>query len=182
MQIKCKNCGCSIVVSAKALIKHLLSAQRILCNTCQEIKKWEAESRLLPGCALFDVSEECIIRKYSDDLYDRISRDLTEQRCVIHDKKNSDIVCTVSKIEKGYITCFREEPFNDQFIIPICHVDRYIKIDEKCAKYNQGTGAPVIGYKGVQLYNGILRDKKYIYEIGVPYVEERKSETAENSV
>lgn len=174
MQLNCKNCGHSMEITTKSYIKHLVSGQQNLCTSCQKIKKWEHESRLISGCAFFDLSEERIIHKYADDLYDRISRELTNERCVIRNKEGAYFVCKVSKVENGYISCFREEPFNDLFVIPICFVDRYIIIDEDCLKYNQSNHCSIIGYKGVLLRDGILGDERYIYEIGKTYVEEKR--------
>lgn len=34
---------------------------------------------------------------------------------------------------------------------------------------------PVYGYKGVTICNGILGDARYIYEIGIPYEEEKRN-------
>ena len=82
---------------------------------------------------------------------------------------STDIVKILSN-QMGIIKMISEETGNS-FTIPIYEIDTIVKIDDGDRRYSKLDGTSMIGYKGVELYKGVLRDGKWIYELGIPYVE-----------
>lgn len=174
MKCKCRICAQSIRLSLFEWVNSILDSNIRLCETCREIDTWKSESYFVRGPYTVSDGVETEIRKYSPDLFQMISRDFVGKRYAFRDKEGNSFTCTVDAFSAGCLTCFREFPHNDCVVIPIPRIERFAPICEEYSRYNYEVNSPVIGYKGVALESGILGDKNYIYELGIPYTEARR--------
>lgn len=174
MRTNCQICNSEIQISLGDWFRSRWNPQICLCSMCKDIEKWKDESLLIRGASVTSRMGIMEIHKYSPDLYATLAHELIGKRCAIRLKDKRHVVCTVTKVENGYLSCVKEDLSGTSEAIPICNIECYEVISENCTKYVNEIETPVKGYKGVLLTNGVLGDEKYIYEIGIPYVEKRK--------
>lgn len=174
MKNRCSNCGLEIKQSFKEWLFSKLKPDLCLCDTCDRIRTWQIESRGIPGASISEHIGVVTINKFRPGIYEVLSQKMLGNRCAIKLKSNKYFCCTVQSVEKGYLTCKVEKRDEEMLRIPVLDINCYEIIDPNCLKYNTDSEKTIKGFKGVNVANGILRSKNYIYELGIPYVQERK--------
>lgn len=175
MKNKCRNCNGEIRQSLKEWILSRWNDNLSLCLECKEIKQWEEDSRLVRGAPTLQLTNGTVlIRKHRSDLYDTLSHELSGKRCAIRLKDTTAFICKVLKVEKGYLMCVKEKSIGTEQSIPVHRIDCYVVISEDTLKFDIDSTRIVKGYKAVELIDGVLGDEKFIYEIGVPYTQEKE--------
>lgn len=171
----CRRCNAEAKQSIKELIFSKWNENLGLCPECKENKQWEETSRLECGASTLQLTNGTIkVHKYKPDLYETLSKELSDNRCAVRLRDKSSFVCRVLKVEKGYLICEKEGTDTAIQRIPVHLIDCYVVISEDCYKFDDEFTHRIKGYKAVELVDGVLGTDKFIYEMGIPYTQEKE--------
>ncbi len=170
MQGKCARCGESIILSAKEKLCSLLFSQEYFCVQCKKIIEYENDTNIPWAGNIDDNKNSMEVHRFNNKYYEWLDRN-TGKRCALKRTDGSTDIVKLLGNQMGLIRLISEETGNN-FTIPIYEIDRIVVIGAGDRRYSKPDGTFMSGYKGVDLYKGVLGDGKWIYEIGIPYVEE----------
>lgn len=189
MLFKCKKCG----NKEKLNISHILTKFRhvkflFLCQECTEIELWKIETSdqvWLDGASHY---KEYNVNSNSFGLMswiERVERD-KEKLLKIKMVDGAEDNFFLIEFKNDYLRCVNDEydpavefgmhqkgqteiriPINKILKLTIFHVYDDYDAPE--------VAEPIYGYKGLGLCDGILGDHRYIYELGIPYQEEKRN-------
>lgn len=189
MQYKCVKCKRKIKLKLHNYLIGLKDkGNPFLCDECHGIRMWKKKkARKVLGVREVNYFEY-VVNESCENLslwIERIVQD-SEKLIDIYKEDSTVMKAFPIKYENDYLYCVNIEtnhfvecgvyikgntniqiPINIIKKIRVVYVyDDYVAPDVK---------EPIYGYKGVYLENGILGDSKYIYEIGIPYEEEKQN-------
>lgn len=188
MQSKCKKCGelynVELIKYMKVLWRRKMS---FMCGTCEGLIDWRKNKDINQVNRNSFNSKECVVECYDNRLHGWIYEKIIEQNNYCELRLRNDITynCFPTDLKEDYLICCKDEydpdieygthsigdiekkiPLNDILSIKILDIYKdYFEPDVK---------APVYGFKGVGVVDGLLKAKDYIYEIGIPYEEPQR--------
>lgn len=169
MRGKCARCGESIVIKTSEKLRSWLLSKEYYCAQCKKIIEYENDQKILLMGIIDNHRNSMTVRRFVSDYYDWLDKNISK-RCALKKKDGSTDIVKILSNQMGIIKMISEETGNS-FTIPIYEIDTIVKIDDGDRRYSKLDGTSMIGYKGVELYKGVLGDGKWIYELGIPYVE-----------
>lgn len=189
MQFKCKKCGNENELSFGHILTKVRSLRfLLLCQECTEIEEWKIENReqiSFDGASHYN---QYNVKGNSFGLMTWIERVVKDKEKLLKIQMVDGTEANFFPIEfeNDYLWCINDEydPAVDfgmhkkgqsQIRISINKIRKltilYIYDDYDAPEVTE----PVYGYKGVGLCDGILGDNRYIYELGIPYQEEKRN-------
>ena len=189
MICKCRKCGDTVKIKIMQILINIRNVKTpFLCQQCMEIELWKIEKRKLVFCSSESIYNEYNINGNCVGLTRWIERLSREKEKLLKIYKTDDTKEYLFPIEfvNDYLWCANDiyDPVIDGGIhkkgqmeirIPINKI-RKLKIINIYDDYvAPDVVEPVYGYKGVALSNGILGDGTYIYELDIPYQEEKRN-------
>ncbi|BCZ46658.1 hypothetical protein psyc5s11_27250 [Clostridium gelidum] len=174
--MKCKCVRCSVVktISFKERMNILLQREKYMCDQCKSIKKYEEDYDFSSGISRYD-SYSCCVGRYDKGLYEWW-KSKVGLYCAVKSKSGEYFTAYLESFDYGR-GVFRKKEVIRPFLI--MEIDLLEIIKEGDSKYEL-TDSTMYGYKGLSILNGILHTSWYIYEISIPYVEERRDPLSTN--
>lgn len=178
MKLKCRSCGDAFRSLFISLIKTLHIDKFRLFEKCTELYNYEHSSdsdsfRSYAPCArvsCFD-GPHCEVGPYTSQLYDWFS-DNVGKYCAVKLKSGTYFTAYMDAFHRGRIVFSPDGVQKKQHFL-ITEIAKVQLIEPDDRRYRI-THDEVTGYKGIYIRKGILDADSYIYELGIPYYEERR--------
>lgn len=185
---RCKKCGEVYDVKILEHIKYILRGNLFFrCKMCEDIINWKKVEDIKQINKNRFTSNKCNVGCYDNRLYEWICEKIIDQNEYCELRLIEDVVykCFPTDLKEDYLVCRKDEydpnirygthregdiekniPLNNILGIEILDIYKdYIEPNVK---------EPVYGFKGLEVIDGILKAKDYIYEIGIPYEEPQR--------
>lgn len=189
MQFKCKKCGNEDELSIRHFLSNVSSLRFLfLCQECAEIESWKIENREQTAFDGAGHYSQYNVKGNSFGLMmwiEQVTKD-KDKLLKIQMVDGTEANFFPIEFENDYLWCFNDEydPAVDsgmhkkgenQIRISINRMRKltivYVYDDYDAPEVTE----PVYGYKAVGLCDGILGNSRYIYELGIPYQEEKRN-------
>lgn len=169
MRIKCSKCGCDVNISIFELIRKIVMHEDIYCDKCAKVVSYEQQAYEIPYLTWVN-NNTCVIGQFKPEIYEWINKNKGKY-CVFLRNDDTYECATLLGEESGQIRFENTKNFS----IPVYDLKRIELIDRNDRRYLPMDGSSIIGYKGINVQDGIMGDKKYIYEFEIPYEEEYRN-------
>ena len=188
MTRKCKKCGEVYDVGILKYIKSLWRGKMIFrCETCEELVNWKRDEDINQINENSFSFNKCNVKCYDNRLYDWIYKKIIDQNeyCELRLRGNIIYHCFPADLKEDYLVCRKDEydpniKYGTHRIgdiekrIPLNYIVGIEIIDVYKDYFEPDVKEPVFGFKGIEVVDGILKAKDYIYELGIPYEEPQR--------
>jgi len=188
MQRKCKKCGKFYNVKLAQYVKVLWRRKMIfMCEACEELTDWREDEDIEQLNRNNFSFNECVIECFDYRIYDWIDEKIIKYKkyCELRLRDDKIYNCFPIDLKEDYLVCCKDE-FNPRIEygthrmgdiekdIPLNYIKGIKILDRHKDYYEPEVKEPVCGFKGVELIDGVLKAKDYIYELGIPYEEPQR--------
>lgn len=185
---KCKKCGKVYDIGIFKYIESLWRSRMVFrCDACEELINWKKNedlNRINRNKFSFD---KCNIEYYDYRLYSWIYEKVLDKNEYCELRLIGDIIynCFPSDLKEDYLICRKDEYDSNikygthrigdiEMSIPLNHILCIKILDVYKDYFEPDIEEPVFGFKGIEVINGIIKAKNYIYELGIPYEEPQR--------
>lgn len=186
MQAVCKVCKgkhnvslfnyCNVWINRK---------KRYLCDRCQELDDWKKDQNIFGKADINYFGDILRIKGYDLRIVQWIrNKAIRPKNCCEITLQNDTILIAFPIDTNEYYLKYNVDNMDEYKIhVPGKQVNdialkdiKKIKIIDVHKDYvPEDVTEPIYGYKGVYVSRGILGDNKYIYDLGIPYIEPKRS-------
>lgn len=158
-----------------------------MCETCEELTDWRKEEDIEQLNRNKFNFNECVVECFDYRIYDWIYENIIKHKeyCELRLKNGIIYNCFPIDLKDDYLVCCKDE-FDPNIEygthrmgdieknIPLNYIMGIKKLDRYKDYFEPEVKEPVYGFKGVEVADGILKAKDYIYELGMPYEEPQR--------